>query len=84
MLDRAKHCGALLIQLWQQWYLIAPNGFGFKMVAETSQWQSLITHRGSRDTCDGVQLLLTALLGQTYALLSKVRCWIMMSSAGSL
>lgn len=39
------------------------------------QWQSLITHRGPYDVCNGVQLLLTALLGQIYGALSKVCCW---------
>jgi hypothetical protein len=38
-----------------------------------SQWQSLITHRGPYDPCNGLQLVLAALLGQVYAALSKVR-----------
>jgi hypothetical protein len=38
----------------------------------SSQWQSLITHRGPYDACKGVQLLVTALLGQIYGALSKV------------
>jgi hypothetical protein len=38
-----------------------------------TQWQSLITHRGPNDACKGVQLLITALLGQIYGALSKVR-----------
>jgi hypothetical protein len=37
-----------------------------------SQWQSLITHRGPYDPCNGLQLVLAALLGQVYAALSKV------------
>jgi len=37
------------------------------------QWHSLIRHRGPYDSCCGVQLVLTALLGQVYANLSKVR-----------
>ncbi|OJJ95340.1 hypothetical protein ASPACDRAFT_127445 [Aspergillus aculeatus ATCC 16872] len=36
-----------------------------------TSWQTLITHRGPRDACDGVQLVLTALLGQLFALLSS-------------
>jgi hypothetical protein len=39
---------------------------------DPSQWQSLITHRGPYDACKGVQLLITALLGQIYGALSKV------------
>jgi hypothetical protein len=38
-----------------------------------SQWQSLITHRGPHDPCNGLQLVLAALFGQVYAALSKVR-----------
>jgi hypothetical protein len=36
------------------------------------QWQTLITHRGPYDTYNGVQLVITALLGQIYGILSKV------------
>ena len=36
-----------------------------------TSWQALMATRGPRDQCNGVQLILTALLGQTYALLSK-------------
>lgn len=32
----------------------------------------MITHRGPYDACKGVQLLITALLGQVYGALSKV------------
>lgn len=32
----------------------------------------MITHRGPYDACTGVQLLITALLGQIYGALSKV------------
>jgi hypothetical protein len=39
--------------------------------AVATSWNSLITQKGPYDTCDGVQLVLTALLGQTYALLSN-------------
>ncbi|CEJ61693.1 hypothetical protein PMG11_10216 [Penicillium brasilianum] len=39
--------------------------------AVAASWQSLIKLRGSQDQCDGIQLVLTALLGQTYALLSR-------------
>ncbi|PYI26239.1 hypothetical protein BP00DRAFT_407708 [Aspergillus indologenus CBS 114.80] len=39
--------------------------------AVATSWQTLITHRGPRDACDGVQLVLTALLGQLFALLSS-------------
>ncbi|PTU23477.1 hypothetical protein P175DRAFT_0508154 [Aspergillus ochraceoroseus IBT 24754] len=38
-----------------------------------AKWQSLITHRGPYDACKGVQLLITALLGQIYGALSKNR-----------
>ncbi|RJE22752.1 hypothetical protein PHISCL_04897 [Aspergillus sclerotialis] len=38
-----------------------------------SMWQSLITHCGPYDACKGVQLLITALLGQIYGALSKNR-----------
>ncbi|KAL4890511.1 C2H2 type zinc finger domain protein [Aspergillus ambiguus] len=41
--------------------------------AVATSWQSLITHRGPYDACKGVQLLLTALLGQIYGALSKNR-----------
>lgn len=40
-------------------------------IAVATSWQTLIGLRGPRDACDGVQLVLTALLGQTYALLSR-------------
>lgn len=40
--------------------------------AELSQWEKLINHRGPYDTCKGVQLVVTALLGQVYGALSKV------------
>lgn len=33
----------------------------------------MITHRGPYDACKGVQLLITALLGQIYGALSKVK-----------
>jgi hypothetical protein len=36
-----------------------------------TSWQSLMSQRGPRDGCDGVQLVLTAALGQTYAMLSR-------------
>ncbi|KAL5356429.1 hypothetical protein BJX96DRAFT_171605 [Aspergillus floccosus] len=39
--------------------------------AVAASWQSLIELRGPHDQCDGTQLVLTALLGQTYALLSS-------------
>ncbi|KAJ6116010.1 hypothetical protein N7523_006427 [Penicillium sp. IBT 18751x] len=41
--------------------------------AVATSWQSLITHNGPYDACKGVQLLITALLGQTYGVLSKNR-----------
>jgi hypothetical protein len=40
--------------------------------ALATSWQSLITHRGQYDGVKGLQLVLTALLGQVYAALSKV------------
>lgn len=39
--------------------------------AVATSWQTLIEMRGPYDACDGVQVVLTALLGQTYALLSS-------------
>ena len=39
---------------------------------KTLQWETLITHRGPYDVCKGVQLMVTALLGQVYGALSKV------------
>ncbi|KAL5365231.1 C2H2 type zinc finger domain protein [Aspergillus floccosus] len=41
--------------------------------AVATSWQSMITHRGPYDACNGVQLLITALLGQIYGALSKNR-----------
>ncbi|CAG8081641.1 unnamed protein product [Penicillium salamii] len=41
--------------------------------AVATSWQSLITHSGPYDACKGVQLMLTALLGQIYGALSKNR-----------
>ena len=39
--------------------------------AVATSWQTLIELRGPWDACDGIQLVLTALLGQTYALVSS-------------
>jgi len=39
--------------------------------AVATSWQSLISHRGPFDACPGVQLVITALLGQVYGSLSK-------------
>lgn len=41
--------------------------------AIATSWQTLITHRGLYDACDGVQLMVTAVLGQVYGALSKNR-----------
>ena len=41
--------------------------------AVATSWQTLITHRGPYDACDGVQLVITALLSQVYGALSKNR-----------
>ncbi|CAI7649722.1 unnamed protein product [Penicillium pancosmium] len=41
--------------------------------AVATSWQSLITHNGAYDACKGVQLMITALLGQIYGALSKNR-----------
>lgn len=41
--------------------------------AVATSWQSLINHRGPFDACPGVQLAITALLGQVYGSLSKNR-----------
>ncbi|KAL3426759.1 C2H2 type zinc finger domain protein [Phlyctema vagabunda] len=51
-----------------------PKGEALWRLAHTAvatSWQALMSTRGPRDECDGVQLVLTALTGQTYALLSK-------------
>ncbi|KAM3069364.1 hypothetical protein ACMFMF_008581 [Clarireedia jacksonii] len=42
-------------------------------VAVATSWETLITHRGAHDTCQGVQLVVTALLAQIYGALSKNR-----------
>lgn len=42
---------------------------GYTAVA--TSWRTLISLRRPHDRCDGVQVVLTALLGQTYALLSS-------------
>lgn len=41
--------------------------------ALSTSWQSMIGHKGPYDTVKGLQLVLTALLGQVYAALSKNR-----------
>jgi hypothetical protein len=41
--------------------------------AVATSWQTLITHRGPYDSCEGVQLVITALLGQIYGALSRNR-----------
>ncbi|EKV09835.1 hypothetical protein PDIG_28850 [Penicillium digitatum PHI26] len=41
--------------------------------ALSTLWQSLITQNGPYDACKGVQLMITALLGQIYGALSKNR-----------
>ncbi|KAI9148221.1 putative transporter [Paramyrothecium foliicola] len=41
--------------------------------AIATAWSEMIGHRGEYDTCCGVELVLTALLSQTYAALSKSR-----------
>ena len=40
-------------------------------IAVATNWKHLMATKGPRDSCEGVQLLLTAVLGQTYALMSK-------------
>ncbi|KAH8654939.1 hypothetical protein BGZ60DRAFT_385546 [Tricladium varicosporioides] len=40
-------------------------------IAVATNWRKLMQARGLKDSCDGVQLVLTALLGQTYAMLSS-------------
>ncbi|KFY51015.1 hypothetical protein V496_09007 [Pseudogymnoascus sp. VKM F-4515 (FW-2607)] len=42
-------------------------------IAVATNWETLITHRGPYDSCKGVQLVLTSLLGQVYGALSKNR-----------
>ncbi len=41
--------------------------------AVATSWQTLITHRGPYDACDGVQLVLTGVLSQVYGALSRNR-----------
>jgi hypothetical protein len=41
--------------------------------AIATSWQTLISQRGTYDACEGVQLVLTAVLGQVYGTLSKNR-----------
>ncbi|KAJ5925613.1 hypothetical protein N7454_008252 [Penicillium verhagenii] len=41
--------------------------------AVATSWQSFITHNGPYDACKGVQLMITALLGQIYGALSRNR-----------
>lgn len=41
--------------------------------AVATSWQTLIEHQGTYDACKGVQLIITALLGQIYGGLSKNR-----------
>ncbi|KAJ5267633.1 hypothetical protein N7478_010441 [Penicillium angulare] len=53
-----------------------PKGEALWRLAHTAvatSWQSLITHNGPYDACKGVQLMITALLGQIYGALSKNR-----------
>lgn len=38
--------------------------------AVATSWNTLLNLKGPRDSCDGIQVVLTALLGQSYALLS--------------
>lgn len=40
-------------------------------VAVATSWHSLIQHQALNDRCNGVQLVATAFLGQTYAMLSR-------------
>ncbi|KAJ5934702.1 hypothetical protein N7466_004249 [Penicillium verhagenii] len=39
--------------------------------AVSTSWPSMLEIRGPWDTCDGIQLVLTALIGQAYAMLSN-------------
>ncbi|KAK8192566.1 hypothetical protein M8818_007736 [Zalaria obscura] len=41
--------------------------------AIATSWQTMIKHRGPHDSCKGIQLVMTALLGQVYASLSRNR-----------
>jgi hypothetical protein len=41
--------------------------------AVATSWQTLITHRGPYDACDGVQLVLAGVLSQVYGALSRNR-----------
>ncbi|KAF7886179.1 hypothetical protein EAF00_010282 [Botryotinia globosa] len=42
-------------------------------VAVATSWETLITHQGPYDSCQGVQLVVTALLAQIYGALSRNR-----------
>ncbi|KAH8812444.1 C2H2 type zinc finger domain protein [Xylogone sp. PMI_703] len=42
-------------------------------IAVATSWERLITHHGPYDTCNGVQLVLAALLSQIYGALSRNR-----------
>ncbi|KAA8571079.1 hypothetical protein EYC84_000434 [Monilinia fructicola] len=42
-------------------------------VAVATSWETLITHQGPHDNCQGVQLVVTALLAQIYGVLSRNR-----------
>ncbi|CAD6448544.1 19ce0469-3f0d-4b0a-ab2f-1b3d6aa9e17d [Sclerotinia trifoliorum] len=42
-------------------------------VAVATSWETLITHKGPYDSCQGVQLVVTALLAQIYGALSRNR-----------
>ncbi|KAJ9619097.1 hypothetical protein H2204_012808 [Knufia peltigerae] len=46
--------------------------------AVATSWHTLIKHRSPYDTCSGIQLVLTALLGQIYAMLSE--SWILLGT----
>ncbi len=51
-----------------------PKGEALWRLAHTAvatNWKHLMATKGPWDACNGVQLLLTAVLGQTYALMSK-------------
>jgi hypothetical protein len=71
LLQRVKLCGACLILPLLPLYVVF-LGSSRVRTDNLSQWQSLITHRGPYDPCNGLQLVLAALLGQVYAALSKV------------
>lgn len=47
--------------------------WGQAHMAVSTSWETLLTHRGLHDDCEGIQLMLTCVLSQIYATLSRNR-----------